>query len=436
MPVPSSNPNALSSPVPSHDAVLGAWASHALIQDTAVQLSRSYQLLEMRVEQLTQELDAESQKRQAARAENAQLAERLQTLLDLMPGGIVVLDAKGLVVECNPAAKRLLQHALVGHLWREVIRDCFAPRGDDGLEISTRDGKRLSMATSPLNAEGQLILLTDQTETRRLQHQVSRYERLSAMGKMVSALAHQIRTPLSAALLYADHLSRGALNRQQQERCAQKIQGRLQHMERQVRDMLLFVRHELPLNDLVTLDDLEHGVRAAAEVTLASCKSYCIFITPKPDVTLRCNREALISAIGNLINNAVQACDHVNIAVRFEQRVHNGMERVCISVIDDGPGMSARQLQAAKELFYTTKSQGTGLGLAVVQSVARAHGGFFSLQSAPGQGTKARIVLPHDPADLQDAQLAPTQPDAPRAFTQSLAGFEPPCVAMKEELLS
>lgn len=362
---------------------------------TSKQLSKSYQMLESRVAQLTQELDEVSAERQEANQEKAEIAQRLQKLLDLLPGGIVVIDAKGVVVQSNPAAQRMLQHRLDGALWRTVIDECFAPRGDDGLEISTRAGRRVSLATSSLDNEGQIILLTDQTETRKLQQKVSRYEKLSAMGKMVSALAHQIRTPLSAAMLYADHLTNPDISPDTQAKFTRKLQGRLQHMERQVRDMLLFVRNELPLNDVVTLDDLEQGVRAAIEVTLATSHSYCLFVNPTPAHKLRCNREALISAIGNLVNNAVQArAGAINIALRFDVLEVNSRPHLRISVVDDGPGMNEEQLHAAKTLFYTSKSTGTGLGLAVVQSVARAHGGYFSLQSAEGEGTKARIYVP------------------------------------------
>jgi two-component system sensor histidine kinase FlrB len=362
---------------------------------TSAQLSRSYRMLESRVAQLTQELNEVSAEKQEANEEKDQLAQRLQKLLDLLPGGIIVIDAKGIIVQSNPAAQIMLAHQLDGSRWREIISDCFAPRGDDGLEISTRQGRRVSMATSSLDDEGQIILLTDQTETRKLQQKVSRYEKLSAMGKMVSALAHQIRTPLSAALLYADHLNSDSLTPENQKKFASKIQGRLMHMEKQVRDMLLFVRNELPLNDVITLADLEQGVRAAVEVTLATSSCYCIFVNNSPNTYLRCNREALISAVGNLVNNAVQArVSGVNIALRFDSAELNGISHLCISVIDDGLGMSEEQLHRAKELFYTSKAQGTGLGLAVVQSVARAHGGYMSLQSAPGAGTKARIYIP------------------------------------------
>src|SRR5690625_6979905 len=104
------------------------------------------------------------------------------------------------------------------------------PRRDDGHEVSLHDGRRISIATRDLGVDGQIILLTDQTETRRLQHELSRHERLSALGKMMSALAHQIRTPLSAAMLYAGHLCNADLPEQRRQDFAEKISGRLNHI--------------------------------------------------------------------------------------------------------------------------------------------------------------------------------------------------------------
>ncbi len=362
--------------------------------ETSSLLSNSYRTLEGRVAQLTRELTEVSQAREEEHVKNHRLAERIQALLDFLPGGVIVLDERGYIVQSNPAAKSMLENPLDGFKWRDIISQCFAPRRDDGLEVSTHQGKRISIATASFDQTGQIILLTDQTETRRLQQQVARYEKLSAMGKMVSALAHQIRTPLSAALLYSNHLCNDTLESDKRQAFAHKLLGRLQHMERQVRDMLLFVRNELPLNEVITLADLQKGLQEAMEVPLAASKSFCIWINPEPGLHIRCNREALISAVLNLVNNALQAKPGGNLAMRLEPiSSANGLWlRLC--VVDDGPGMSKEFIQQAKELFFTTKPQGTGLGLAVVQSVARAHGGRFHLQSTEGKGTQASLILP------------------------------------------
>lgn len=90
------------------------------------------------------------------------------------------------------------------------------------------------------------MLLTDLTETRQLQEQLARHERLSALGRMVASLAHQIRTPLSAAMLYAGHLQEGVLPAKTRQRFAGRLKDRLHELEHQVRDMLVFARGELP----------------------------------------------------------------------------------------------------------------------------------------------------------------------------------------------
>lgn len=166
----------------------GLEQAFALFNQMSNQLSESYSLLEARVNELKGQLALVSAQRMQELAEKERLAHRLQSLLDLLPGGVIVIDGQGVVREANPVARALLGQPLVGMLWRQVIARNFAPREDDGHEISMRDGRRLSIATRSLHGEpGQLVLLTDLTETRRLQDQLSRHERLSALGRMVAS---------------------------------------------------------------------------------------------------------------------------------------------------------------------------------------------------------------------------------------------------------
>lgn len=370
-------------------------AAFAFFNETSEQLTSSYRMLEGRVKQLSDELDKVSSEKEEVHQKKDQLASRMQALMDFLPGGVIVLDSKGMIVEANPAANELLNSTLKGKLWRKVIGECFAPKNDDGLEVSTRTGKRISIATSSMRNDGQIILLTDQTETRKLQENLSRNERLSALGKMVSALAHQIRTPLSAAILYAGHLNNERLDEQKKSVFANKLYGRLQHMEKQVRDMMLFVKNELPLNDIASLADLEIGCRDAAEVALASANCRCEWLNEYPTKQIKCHRDALISALMNLINNGIQAGEErPELSVCFNV-VENANQRcVRILIADKGIGMTSEQLENAQHLFVTSKPQGTGLGLSVVNSVIRAHGGQFHLASILGEGTQAIIELP------------------------------------------
>lgn len=368
-------------------------AAYEYFNSTSRQLSGTYQLLQSKVSQLSRELDTVSAQKARELEEKNQLAVRMQALLDFLPGGVIVLDAHGVIVQSNPAARAMLAQPLNGALWRNLIKTCFLPSGGSDIDLTTCSGLRVSLATASLDSEGQIILLTDQTETRRLQEQLSRQDKLTAMGKMVSALAHQVRTPLSAAILYANHLCGDSLDDSRRQVFAQKLLGRLNHMAEQVKDMLLFVRNELPLNEVIALGDLEEGLHAAMEVPLQSSRSHCAWQNAVTDAQLRCNREALIGALLNLVNNAVQA-GATRLKVSFIRTAINGQAAVAIAIADNGPGMSLEQLNAAKDIFFTTKPQGTGLGLTIVQSVARAHGGHFKLQSQVGRGTCGILTLP------------------------------------------
>lgn len=379
--------------------------AYALFSQMSEQLRESQGLLEQQVAQLQAELAEVSAQRSRELAEKACLAGRLQNLLDLLPGGVIVLDGRGVVREANPAARELLGEPLEGMLWRELISERFAPREDDYHEVSLRCGRRVSLATRSLRGEpGQLILLTDLTETRQLQSQLARNERLSALGRMVASLAHQIRTPLSTALLYASHLNQPDLAGAHRQRFSQRLKDRLQTIEQQVRDMLLFAKGDLPLNDRTTAQALFAGLQQQAETLIDESAAACRWEdrTP-PGVTLLCNQETLIGAMLNLIDNAIQA-GAPQARLKVVQRLQEG--RLSLSVVDGGRGMTAAELAKIGEPFYTTRDQGTGLGVSVVKSVAHAHGGAFLLRSRAGQGTWAELVLPVLPLAVVEGELA------------------------------
>ncbi|WP_417694178.1 sensor histidine kinase [Pseudomonas sp.] len=369
---------------------VGLEQAFSLFDQMSSRLTDSYSLLEARVTELKGELAVVSAQRMQELAEKERLANRLQNLLDLLPGGVIVIDAHGRVREANPAACELLGLPLEGELWRHVIARCFAPREDDGHEVSLKDGRRLSISTRSLDAEpGQLVLLNDLTETRHLQDQLARHERLSSLGRMVASLAHQIRTPLSAALLYASHLTEQQLPVETQQRFAGRLKERLHELEHQVRDMLVFARGELPLTDRVTPKALLQSLQAAA-------------LTHVQDLPIRwqcdshagevlCNRDTLVGAVLNLIENAVQASGG-DVRLKVHLYTRGNTLRLCVS--DSGSGIEPAVLARLGEPFFTTKTTGTGLGLTVVKAVARAHQGELQLRSRLGRGTCALVLLP------------------------------------------
>lgn len=358
------------------------------------QITDSYRTLESRVNQLSGELNQESFQRQQELEEKEQLADRLSTLLNALPAGVVVLDSQGVVTQTNPAAIALLGKPLDGVRWVDVIHRCFAPRRDDGHEVSLKDGRRVSIEIRTMeNQPGQLILLTDLTETRHLQAQLAHAQRLSAMGKMVASLAHQIRTPLSAAILYGGHLSQEDLDEEMRQRCASRLMSRLTYLEQQVRDMLIFARGETRLAEKLSAGKLVSALTSAVEgLKPAPGAEVSLQNEISSDCRLMCNRDALVGACTNLVNNSLEA-GATHVAVRVTEETGE----LVIRVLDNGPGFESSDAARLTEAFYTTKSHGTGLGLAVVQAVIKAHQGRFSIESPEQGGAIATLRLPQLP---------------------------------------
>ncbi len=337
---------------------------------------------------------------------------RLKALLKALPAGVIVLDGKGLVQECNPAAIELLDEPLIGLSWRSVIDRAFDHSRISGQDSVTKKGQIVSISTCPLGdgVPGQIILLQDVTEKRQLQTKYDQQKRLASMGQMAAQLAHQIRTPISAALLYASHLKSPQLDNDKRLRFADKILTRIQSLEQLINDMLLFSRNgmqnreSLPVQQL--LNELEQTIvipedKQNVKITFAYQPSEKIFISG--------NRNLLISGLVNLVNNALHAVNGstqtadgssrtaegschtadgshkpVNevipeIIIKVSQPVYGAID---FSIHDNGKGIVAEDMDKIFEPFYTTRQKGTGLGLAVVKAIANAHDGELWLESS------------------------------------------------------
>jgi len=330
--------------------------------------------------------------------------QRLQHLLQVLPNGIVVLDQRGYVMQANPVAVAMLGEPLHGQRWLDVINRSFRPRNDDGLEVSLHDGRRVQLAISPLEPlAGQLIVMTDLTETRQLQSRLAHLQRLSSLGKMMASLAHQIRTPLSGALLYARNLTNLKLAPAAREQFTQKLLNRLTDLEQQVNDLLLFARagreqQALPLS----MQQLLSEVFAAVEPLVLQQQGTVLVELPDPDVNVLGNHSALAGALSNLVHNALEhagpgARIHLSAIASPDQR------QVVLAVEDEGPGVPEHLRQQIFEPFFTTRSNGTGLGLAVVQAVATSHNGIARCLPSQHGGARFEIMLPVCPADVRTA---------------------------------
>jgi len=370
----------------------------SLFDQLSSQLTSSYRNLEHKVSQLKTELSDEESQRREQLKEKEKLANRLSTLLEILPAGVVLLDENGLVTECNPAALDLLGEPLEGQLWLDIIKRSFSPKHDDGHEVSLKDGRRVRIETRSMSSgPGQLILLSDLTETRLLQEKVSRAERLSSLGKMMASLAHQIRTPLSTAMLYGGHLCQDRIEDSMRIDCANKLLSRLTHLEHQIRDMLVFAKGETRLAERLSASDLFDSIRQAADPILEKAGVHCRWEYSELNKSIMCNKETLVGACLNLINNSIEAGEHTkDLDTPLELLVclsPKGDDAVKLIVKDNGPGIPVTEKHQVFEPFFTTKPQGTGLGLAVVQAVVKAHQGVFTLSSSK-KGLAAMIQLP------------------------------------------
>ncbi|MCL6555242.1 MAG: PAS domain-containing protein [Burkholderiales bacterium] len=362
----------------------------SLFSVASEQLARAYADLKRQVADLTRELAVANGELKRQYEEKEALSERLAGLLDALPAGVVVLEAGGRVAQVNPAARELLGEPLLGEDWGQV-RGRLAPTSTPD-EWETMGGRRVSLSARALPAfGGELLLLNDVTQAHALRVELARHQRLSAMGEVAARLAHQLRTPLATALLYASHLNRGQLDEADRLRFAQKVLERLRHLEHLIQDMLLFVRGEAAGRETLSASHLARDLTQVMEPQMAARGLAFLLRDAAEGAGVLGSRDALASALLSLLENAMQVCrpgDEVRLAVTAA-----GGE-VAFEVRDTGPGIEAGNLERIFEPFFTTRSDGTGLGLAIVRSVAEAHGGRVEVESVPGQGSTFRFVLP------------------------------------------
>jgi two-component system sensor histidine kinase FlrB len=325
--------------------------------------------------------------------ESNQQVVHLRSLIDAIPGGVVVLDPHGIIVELNVAATQLLGESVQQQPWRLIVQQVFLPELDQG-ELKTEDGRQFSISTKPLGyAPGQILLLSDVTQTRQLQRTAQQNRHLMTMGKMMASLAHQIRTPLASAMLYLSQIVDTNLDQKTHLRFSEKALARIKHIEKIINDMLVFAHGgQFNMSQFSTgalLAELQEQLVPMLEQKDASLS----ILNNHQSLKLQGNKDALLGALGNLCMNALDASEikpTISIKISLSSK-----GQLLILVDDRGCGMDAQMRHHLFDPFFTTKIDGTGLGLAVVKSVIESHEGSISVASRPGVGTRFRILLPY-----------------------------------------
>ncbi len=373
----------------------------AAFNEASEQLSGVYQELQYKVAQLTRELALANGELHRQLGEKEDLSRKLGLLLNALPGGVIALDAQEHIEQVNPAAVLILGESLIGLSWQQITAERFLPTtiaNEWRLQpVGTSDQRRVRIESSPADSTGRRILLVnDITEAHAMQEQVRRNQRLTSMGEMAANLAHQLRTPLSTALLYASHLGNDALKLDERQKFATKTIERLHHLEHLTKDMLRFVKGETAQLEPVFLHALLADLRLVIEPQMVRLGLEFTIHDNSGGISLLTDHKALCGALTNLLENAMQvscAGDHIVLNCDLIN------DDVVLTVIDNGPGIDIDIQERLFEPFFTTRSEGTGLGLAIVRGVIQAMGGGVQVKSLPDIGSEFVIRLPRNKGD-------------------------------------
>lgn len=354
-------------------------------------LEESYRDLQGTVESLTRQLRREQSARLTELVKKERLSRRLSELLETLPGAILVIDGCGIIRQQNSQASGLLNQPLIGCSWASIVQREVREGGSEDGNIQLCDGRWLSLSRRPLLSEpGEVLLLADITEGRRMAELRQRNERLTAIGEMTAEFAHQVRTPLASSILYVDKLDRST---PAHARLADKISGSLLELKRMVNDMLGFAAGARRSQQNISVAELLNEVRQSLEGQLGENTELRVSVTDK-GLNVAANKDALKGALLNLITNADQA---VSGAANILLHGHRCNDAIHLCVTDDGPGIPEGLRERVFEPFFTTRPQGTGLGLSVVKAVATAHGG-DALVATSKLGTCFTLRLPAESA--------------------------------------
>jgi signal transduction histidine kinase len=314
-------------------------------------------------------------------------------LLQAVPAFVIALDAGGRIAFWN----RCLEEATGftademrgkdGRPWLETTGPARLPT-KDGNEIVV-DWRRARVA----GPEGWTYAVgVDVTGGQQLQRRALRAERLAAVGRMVTGFAHEVRNPLNAALLQLALLGR-RIERGESAPDAVRpllgtVQSELQRIDRLVNDFLAFAQPRPPLHEPVDpADRLRAVVEALKPAAEAAGVSIELELGPSPP-GFKADPERLREALYNLGQNAVEAMARGG-TLTFRTRLSGPWLE--IDVEDTGAGIADDK--HIFDAFYTTKPQGTGLGLTIVHRIVSDHDGHVRVRSRPGS-TCFTLALP------------------------------------------
>ena len=331
--------------------------------------------------------------RERLRLEVERSERRYRDVVEAVPAFVLGLDVDGRIVLWNRRLEETTGFARAEVLGRDG-RGLVQGEGPAAIPTSTGDEilVRWERAAAEDGNPVTYALGIDVTREQEMARRTLRAERLAAVGTLAAGLAHEIRNPLNAASLQMQLLTRrldqGECSPESVRPVAMVVQAEILRLEKLVSEFLAFARpHPLQVTP-VDLREVVDAVLSFLEPEATQCSVTIVRAFEEQLPLMKGDREALRQVILNLARNAIEALpDGGTLTVRMNP-LHSGLR---IEVEDTGAGINKEA--AIFDAFYTTKPQGTGLGLSLVHRIVSDHGGNISVKSQPGK-TVFAVWLP------------------------------------------
>ena len=359
--------------------------------------------------------------------ENARLIHDLRRserfrfhVLDSMASALIAVNMQGEVLTFNRAARELLgfsEEEVRGRAFGEL----FGPDGDHLLRVTLENGHEVvreetilrcrtgsavsvSFTTSLLRNErrsvyGAIATFVDLTPLRRAEEHARSMDRLAALGRFTSSVAHEIRNPLTGIGAGVQYLSRALADDAPQRENLEFILSEIRRLDRIIQD-LFDVTHPRQLQKRPAL--LDEAVKRAAqslEAVLAERQVTVAIETAPMTAPVPYDADQMQQVFINLLKNAAEASppgSPIHAAVGAGRPAGRHGRTVVARVRDQGSGIAPEHLATLFEPFFTTKPGGTGLGLYICHDIVGRHGGALTVQSEMGRGTTFSVELPLD----------------------------------------
>ena len=363
--------------------------------------------------------DVTEEREQAAALVTAEA--RYTRLVDAAEDAIACVDEEGNLTAVNRALEHVLRKPraeLLGTHFMELVLEDERPAMWQAF-VQALAGERLrrtirfvredgvvgytSMVTAPIIENGRVTgvlgIARDVTEERLLLEQAIRKDKMAAMGELVGGVAHEVNSPLTSILAYAQVLERGVLEGEERQRAIETIGKEARRAARIVGKLLAFARQGGPER---LPSDLNQVVRDTIDLRRYALKMQEIKLTVSlaPDLPLvDADPFQLQQVFINLLSNAEQAVGDMPGERRISVSTEVRENRLVATISDNGPGIAPETLPHIFNPFFTTKPRGsgTGLGLSISDGIIHEHHGTLRVRSEPGAGATFEIELPLQP---------------------------------------